>query len=173
MNPTRRYISRHTCRNTHRPILVVRTLRAQAGVLLIEVLVGMLIFMVGVLGLIGLQGRSVTQSIEAQMRSQAAFVAQEFYSRMDSSITTAARGANLATYRGAITLAAPAIFTAWKSAVLQDAAAGLPNADATYDVVEENSSVALRLTITWQLRTGGTGPDATVQHRFVTQRPFI
>jgi type IV pilus assembly protein PilV len=153
--------------------LSLRTLNNQAGVLLIEVLVGMLVFMVGVLGLIGLQARSVTQSIDAQMRSQAAFVAQEFYARMDNSLTVAARGAALATYRTAVTTAAPGVFTAWKSGVLQNTTAGLPNADATYDVVDENGSVALRLTITWNLRTGGTGVDATTEHRFVTQRPFI
>jgi type IV pilus assembly protein PilV len=144
----------------------------QAGVMLIEVLVGMLIFMVGVLGLIGLQGRSVTQSIEGQMRSQAAFIAQEFYSRMEGSMSVAARGADLATYRTSVNAAAPAVFNTWKSAVLESTTAGLPNATAVYDVVDENGSVAIRLTITWRLRTG-SGPEATAERRFVTQRPFI
>jgi type IV pilus assembly protein PilV len=146
---------------------------SQAGVLLIEVLVGMLIFMVGVLGLIGLQGRSVTQSMDAQMRSQAAFVAQEFYSRMEQSLTTQARGASLTTHSAAVTAAAPAVFTTWRTNVLENAQAGLPNPTASYDVLNENGSVHLRLTITWKLRPGGTGDDATAEHRFVTQRPFI
>jgi type IV pilus assembly protein PilV len=150
-----------------------KSLQSQAGVLLIEVLVGMLIFMVGVLGLIGLQGRSVTQSIDAQMRSQAAFVAQDFFSRMEQNLTTQARGASLATYSAAVTAAAPAVFNAWRSGVLETSQAGLPNPTASYDVLNENGSVHLRLTITWKLRPGGSGDDATQEHRFVTQRPFI
>jgi type IV pilus assembly protein PilV len=145
----------------------------QSGVMLIEVLIGMLIFMIGVLGLIGLQAKSITQSMDASTRSQAAFVAQEFFSQMEATLPTTARTSQIALNKAAIDTAAPAVFNAWNAAVLQSPTLGLPNATATYLVIQDNGTVAVELNITWQLKAGSTGPDATVPHRFVTRKPFI
>jgi type IV pilus assembly protein PilV len=149
------------------------TPKSQSGVMLIEVLVGMLVFMIGVLGLIGLQTKSITQSMDASTRSQAAFVAQEFFSQMEATLPITARNSQIALNKAAIDLAAPAVFSAWNTGVLQSSTLGLPNASATYLVIEDNGTVAVELNITWQLKAGSTGPDATVAHRFITRKPFI
>jgi type IV pilus assembly protein PilV len=149
------------------------TPQQQAGVMLLEVLVGMMIFMIGVLGLIGLQAKSITQSMDAATRSQAAFVAQEFFSQMEASLPTTARTSQIMLNRSAVDIAAPTVFNAWNTNVLQSPTLGLPNASATYVVIQDNNTVAVELNITWQLKVGGTGPDATVAHRFITRKPFI
>jgi type IV pilus assembly protein PilV len=52
----------------------------QRGVALLEVLVSVLIFTFGVLGLIGLQARAITMSVEAEDRNRAALLANEIAS---------------------------------------------------------------------------------------------
>jgi len=54
----------------------------QRGMALIEVLVSILLFSLGVLGLIGLQASAVQYSIEADMRNRAALLANEVASVM-------------------------------------------------------------------------------------------
>lgn len=54
----------------------------QRGVALIEVLVAVLIFSFGVLGLIGLQGRAIAVSRDAEDRNRAALLANEVVSMM-------------------------------------------------------------------------------------------
>ncbi len=54
----------------------------QAGVMLIEALIAILIFSIGVLGIIGLQGSAVKASTDAKYRSEAALLANELIGRM-------------------------------------------------------------------------------------------
>ena len=54
----------------------------QAGVALLEVLVSILIFSFGVLGLIGLQARAISFSVDAEDRNRAALFANEVASAM-------------------------------------------------------------------------------------------
>lgn len=56
--------------------------RSQRGMALLEVLVSVLIFTFGVLGLIGLQARAITFSIEAEDRNRASLLANEIASAM-------------------------------------------------------------------------------------------
>jgi type IV pilus assembly protein PilV len=51
--------------------------RRQAGVALIEVLVSILLFSLGVLGMIGLQARAIGFSVDAEDRNRAALFANE------------------------------------------------------------------------------------------------
>jgi type IV pilus assembly protein PilV len=51
--------------------------KQQSGVLLIEALVGILIFSVGIIALIGLQGAAIANSTEAKYRSDGAYFAQK------------------------------------------------------------------------------------------------
>jgi type IV pilus assembly protein PilV len=62
----------------------------QHGIVLLEALCGLLIFMVGILGLIGLQAASVKQATAAEYRSVAALQANELISNMWVSDRTAA-----------------------------------------------------------------------------------
>lgn len=56
--------------------------RSQRGMAMLEVLVAVLLFSLGLLGLIGLQTRAITYSIEAEDRNRAAMLANEIASAM-------------------------------------------------------------------------------------------
>jgi type IV pilus assembly protein PilV len=64
--------------------------RAQSGVMLIEALIALLIFSIGVLGIIGLQSTAVKVSGDARYRSEAALLANELIGKMWTSDRTAA-----------------------------------------------------------------------------------
>jgi type IV pilus assembly protein PilV len=55
---------------------------AQHGVILIEVLVSILIFSVGVLAIVGLQANMIQNTAEAKYRSEASYIAQVRIGRM-------------------------------------------------------------------------------------------
>lgn len=56
--------------------------RSQHGGFLLEALIGILIFSLGVLGLVALQGRAIGYSSDAQYRGEAAYLANAYVSRM-------------------------------------------------------------------------------------------
>ena len=56
--------------------------RSQSGVLLLEVLIALLIFALGVLGLVGLQANAIKQSSQAKYRSDATLLANDLIGQM-------------------------------------------------------------------------------------------
>ncbi|MGJ7604746.1 type IV pilus modification protein PilV [Variovorax sp. LT1R20] len=66
----------------HRSARASRNHGSQRGIVLLEALVALLIFSVGVLGLIGLQATSVKQASAAEYRSTAVLQANDLVSRM-------------------------------------------------------------------------------------------
>lgn len=56
--------------------------RTQRGIMLLEALIAILIFSVGILGLVGLQATAVRQSTDARMRSDAAQLADRLIGQM-------------------------------------------------------------------------------------------
>ncbi len=54
----------------------------QQGVMLLEALIGILIFSVGILALIGMQATAMRATIDAKYRSEASFLANEVIGRM-------------------------------------------------------------------------------------------
>jgi type IV pilus assembly protein PilV len=54
----------------------------QRGFMLIEALIAILIFSVGILGMVGLQAAAVNQSTDARYRSEAAYLADQLLSQM-------------------------------------------------------------------------------------------
>jgi type IV pilus assembly protein PilV len=60
----------------------VKSLGEQRGLLLVEVLVGILLFSVGVLGLVGLHATSVRESVQAEMRAEASLLADQMLGTM-------------------------------------------------------------------------------------------
>lgn len=60
----------------------MRVAKSQAGVMLIEALVGILIFSIGILALIGMQAVAVKNTTDARYRSEASFLATEVIGRM-------------------------------------------------------------------------------------------
>jgi len=56
--------------------------RKQAGVVLIEALLGILIFSIGILALIGMQSVAVKNTIDARYRTEAAYLASQMLSQI-------------------------------------------------------------------------------------------
>ena len=60
----------------------MRAYRHQAGVMLIEALIGILIFSIGILALLGMQGAAIKNTTDARYRSEAAFLATQVIGQM-------------------------------------------------------------------------------------------
>ena len=54
----------------------------QSGVALLEALVGILIFSIGILALMGLQSQSIRNTVEAKYRNEAAYLANQIIGQM-------------------------------------------------------------------------------------------
>ena len=54
----------------------------QSGVALLEALVGILIFSIGILALMGLQAQSIRNTVEAKYRNEAAYLANQIIGHM-------------------------------------------------------------------------------------------
>lgn len=64
--------------------------RHQRGVMLIEALIAILIFSIGILGIVGLQASAVQQSTDAKNRVEAAYLADQLMGRMWTDTRTVA-----------------------------------------------------------------------------------
>jgi type IV pilus assembly protein PilV len=60
----------------------MRTIKPQAGVMLIEALIGILIFSIGILALLGMQGSAMRNTTDARYRSEAAYFASQVVGQM-------------------------------------------------------------------------------------------
>jgi type IV pilus assembly protein PilV len=56
--------------------------RAQSGVMLLEVLVGILIFSVGIVAMLGMQATAMRATVDAKYRTEASFLANEIIGQM-------------------------------------------------------------------------------------------
>ena len=109
--------------------------RAQGGFTLIEVLVALLVFSLGVLGVVGMQARAVQFSTQAGDRARAAMLANEIVSQMWTQQTPALDDARI---------------TSWQTRI-RDSAAGLPNGEGKVTTTTAaDGSVTAKVTITWQ-----------------------
>lgn len=97
--------------------------KALAGIALLEALIAILLFSLGILGAVGIQGRSVQLLSEATLRSQAAQHASDLIAEMW--LTDPAQRVNLYDSGGA----SPIRYEAWK-ARLESGALALPGADS-------------------------------------------
>ena len=73
----------------HRPrgrVHRVAAASAQSGVMLLEALIAILIFSVGLLGIVGLQAKAVSQVSDARFRSEAALLANQLVASMRTQI---------------------------------------------------------------------------------------
>ncbi|MEC5216643.1 type IV pilus assembly protein PilV [Actimicrobium sp. GrIS 1.19] len=120
--------------------------RRQSGMTLIEVLVSLLIFSFGFLGLIGMQARAIQVSSDSEDRSRAALMANEIVGTMWAQNT--------------LTPAASEI-TAWKARLAdRTASTYLPNATGT---VSAPVSGVVTVTVTWRAPSRKT-TDQTSQY---------
>jgi type IV pilus assembly protein PilV len=93
------------------------TAKSQSGVVLIEALLGVLIFSIGILALVGMQASAVRNTTDARYRSEAAFLANKIIGRMWVDIPNLASydddsgstNANRASWRTQVAAALPGI----------------------------------------------------------------
>lgn len=138
--------------------------RKQAGVMLLEALIAVLIFMIGILGIVALQAVAIKNSGDAKYRSEASLLANQLIGQMlVSNKNLAALQANFQSPGAA--------YTAWLGNV-QAAGTGLPGATATVVVAPTTStsvttpSSQVTITIFWQ------APNEP-QHKYTTVAQII
>ena len=140
---------RHGNRHSNRHISGRRHL---AGVSLIEVLVSILIFSFGIVGLIGLQARALQYSTSAEDTSRASLLANELASTIVVSQTNPRTA-----------LVPAAALAAWQLRVADTINGGLPNGVGTVTLV--NATTA-DITIQWRPPSAAT---TATPNQYVTQ----
>jgi type IV pilus assembly protein PilV len=143
---------------------------SQGGSALIEILVSILIFAMGILGILGLQTTTVGVAADARYRTEAAALADEYIALM-----VTADPLTLSNY-----VTGGSAFTAWYNVRVRPTAAtlvpvALPNADFEVDVINPvaNTPVAInaaagntvRVTVNWRASSEKT----TDEHTHVTR----
>lgn len=115
------------------------------GVSLVEVMIVVLLFSVGLIGLVGMQARAVQYSVSAEDSGRAALLANELAAQMWA--------------RNTVELPAATI-TAWQARVADATGDGLPNGTGTVSV----SGNVARITIQWRPPRAAIGEE----NRYVT-----
>ncbi|MBE7419940.1 MAG: type IV pilus modification protein PilV [Ideonella sp.] len=138
-------------RGKHNP---TRRNRRQDGFSLIEALVAIFIFSIGILALIALQVTSVRQSTNAKYRSEAALLANRLLGEMWVSDRVAA---NLQTNFGT----GGTVYNTWNTAVQ----ATLPASGASAPQVSVSASGIVQVDIFWKAPNEGASAPA---HRYTT-----
>jgi len=128
--------------------------RNQEGVMLLEALIGILIFSIGILALLGMQATAMRATIDAKYRSEASFLANEIIGAMWVD------RANLALYDGA-SCAGYAECNAWVARVQ----AALPNATGANAPTVTVAGQQATVTVFWQR----PGDSAVSNHMVVAQ----
>jgi len=132
----------------------------QGGSILLEALIAVLIFSLGILGLVGLQAASIKSSADAQYRTEAALHADELIALMWVSDKTML-STNFASTSGNCS-SGGASFQTWCNRVIT-ASTGLPGASATPPTVQVDATNTVTVTIQWQPPGTTGGP-----HKYVT-----
>lgn len=130
---------------------------SQTGVMLLEVLIALLIFAIGVLGLVGMQAVSIKLTGESKYRAEAAMFADQLINQMWADDRTNAM--LIANYDSAT---GGNKYTEWKNQI-QTAGTGLPGASGANDptvAIDVNNVVTV--TVFWQ------APEETAAHKYVT-----
>ena len=127
--------------------------RRQSGVMLIEVLVAVFIFAIGVLGILGLQATSAKVNLDARFRTEAAALADEYASKilLDPTIGTATIAALKAKYQGP----SGTVYTDWVDNRLTKAGSGLPGSAALVEIEQaynpcDGCGITAQITITFR-----------------------
>lgn len=131
--------------------------RLQSGVMLLEALIAILIFSVGILALVGLQAAAVKQSTDARYRSEAALLASEIVGQMWVSNRTAASLQNNFNTGNAV-------YNAWLarvSATLPGVVAGTPTAPT----IAVDAQGIVTIAIFW---IAPNEPAGAAPHRYIT-----
>ena len=123
----------------------------QRGIALMECLMAMLIFSVGLLGLLGLEARVMNISVDSENRSRAALLAGEVASQMWLNNTVSATD--------------PGVVAAGANANDQTQG-GLPGGAVTVTAVPATTNAA-DITVTWHEISDATGPGSSLTTRVI------
>ena len=131
----------------HRP----RIARAERGVALLECLMALLIFSVGLLGLLGLEARVMNISVDSENRNRASLFAGEVASQMwlNGTVTPVTAG-----------------YTALLATVNDQTQGGLPGGAVVVAPVAGTTNAA-DITVTWQETSDAAGNPSTLTTRVV------
>ena len=136
-----------------------RSLRnAQSGVMLLEALIGILIFSLGILAIVGMQAMGIKLASDSRDRAEASNLASQLVGQMWLN------RAALASYQYAGTGTVPAALTTWVAkvdATLPDAAANRPIITVGASLLGASVGTQTTVTLRWRNPT-----EATI-HQFV------
>lgn len=148
--------------------------RPQSGVMLLEVLIALLIFALGVLGLVGLQANAIKQSGQAKYRTDATLLANELIGQMwvsdrtfntlSTAFDSATNGASYAAWKTKVEANLPGAGT-YPPTVVVTQVAPLPDIVGTTTTASTRAPSA-RVTITMRWKAPGE-PAADPAHSFV------
>jgi type IV pilus assembly protein PilV len=122
--------------------------KPQSGMTLIEVMVAILIFSIGLLGFVGLQARAIQISTGAEDSNRAALLANEVSALMQLKQTVSLPTADV---------------TAWQTRVSTATGSGLPGGSGT--ITAGATANTATVTISWTERNAASAPA----HQYVTQ----
>lgn len=128
---------------------------AQGGVMLLEVLVSILIFSFGILGMVGMHARAAQFSTNAEDRNRASLLANEIATAMWTAGTTTLPAATITAWQARVGTAAAQVLADNSLAT----PAGLPNGVGDVSVAAGVATI----TITWRATFD------SADNRFVTQ----
>lgn len=134
-------------------ITAMRSNSGQRGATLLEALIGILIFSVGILALVGMQALAIRHMADARYRSEASFFANEIIGRMW------VNKGNLASYAFGGSGTPPAAIDNWVTSI-QNTLPGV-TAGANLPIIALAGST-VTVTVRWQL------PGATEGHQHIT-----
>lgn len=143
---------------------MTHSLREQQGSMLLEALIAILIFSMGILAIVGLQATSIKLSTDAKYRSEASLLANQLIGQMWVSDRTAATlQTNFSSASGAI--ANGPLYTPWVASSVQATLPGVSAASGTLPTVSVSTDPAtlgqVTINIFWQ------APSETARHNYI------
>lgn len=148
----------------------------QAGASLLEVMIALFVLAIGLLGFAGLQTEGITMGRQAYMHSQATFLAQDIVERI---LANRGQANAYATNIGDVVVAGTNCATAncspsqqatWdRAAWLTNVANALPGGLGAVTITNSGSTVAVAVTIQYQLARGRINPGESAINPVVPQ----
>lgn len=136
----------------------------QSGVMLLEALIGILIFSIGILAMVGLQTLSIKNQADAKYRADASYLANQIIGQMWADRTNLATYQHYPTTTGATSLcnfsgaaSTQANVTAWTTKV----AGTLPGAVSTRQQIIIGAGNQVTVVVCWK------APNETTYHNYL------
>lgn len=126
--------------NPARPTGLIAVARKQSGIVLLEGLIAILIFSIGILAMVGLQAVSIKNSADAKYRNEAAFFANQVIGQMWADNKTSL-STDYASPSGTK-------YIVWRNEVTN--ATGLPGAASNLPTISFGSSNLVTVTVFWR-----------------------